>query len=232
MESLLQKSQVGICLTDDQDHCRQLFSSSMSALTTFIFLLLLGHLLGIALAAASSSLDWLYLHCLPQRPLTSTLPTGPWSHSSRLPLTCQPPLPLFPTVHWGSTLALPDQMFQKGFLYHSSGASKDSALYSSFLSFTELRRSGVKMDCIWACEDLNPHPEPKCQPLLLSLPCLTGSFPQGGFSPKVPFPFPVACFFLRMSSPSSETVMSEPYLYIGFKLFDVGLQGSIKIKEN
>lgn len=61
MESLLQKSQVGICLTDDQDHCLQLCSSATFALTTFIFVLSLGHLLGIALAAvlaaASSSLD-------------------------------------------------------------------------------------------------------------------------------------------------------------------------------
>lgn len=61
MDSLLQKSQVGICLTDDQDHCLQLCSSSTSAVTTFIFLLSLGHLLGFVLtavlAAARSSLD-------------------------------------------------------------------------------------------------------------------------------------------------------------------------------
>lgn len=116
---------------------------------------------------------------LHKRPLTPKLPTGSCSHSSWLPLTHPSLLLLFPVTHWEILSALSDQIFQKGFLDQSCGACKDEALCSPSLSLTE--RPGIpgsrRVVSEWACEGLNPHPEPKCQPLLLSSPHVTGFFP-------------------------------------------------------
>lgn len=110
-------------------------------------------------------------------PETTDLHTahGSCSHSSSLRLTHQHHRFSSPPLTREVLSALPDWIFQEAFLPQSCGASKDkfSIPHPSFL-----QRPQVFWGWRWlvpgcACEDINPHSEPKSQSFLLSWPHLT-----------------------------------------------------------
>lgn len=103
-----------------------------------------------------------------------------------------------------------DRTFQKGFLYHSCGASKNKILCSP-------APPSQRPQAFWGPAGLHlggpvrtlAPTRTKVSAPLSHLTTLDRLHLLRRFFSKVQFPFPIAHFFLKMSSPSSGSVMSE-----------------------